>query len=557
VHSALFYSPELQALHAQQMVNLLTHRNPYTGLTYAQDPAVAFVEIVNEQSILFYTTMGPLKSYPTVRRMTAERFSDWLKARYGNQAGLVNAWGEKAFDGFEKDGFPPVGESLDKRNILPLGSPWYWDPNNLNGSQSYRRQRLLDTLEFLYSLQAECYDRYVKAVRSAGYQGEIIGSNWQAGRALSHFANLHTDWTVGTIDRHNYFGGGGARRGKGVPTFNNASMLSAPGSGMLSSGMQQVIDRPFMLSEWIHVYPNEWGAEGPAIIGAYGMGLQGWDVSFMFQNGDSGTFSNLIGRDQWDAVAPQVLGVFPAVARQVHRGDVKESEVLAVRNVHMPSLFQGKLGFDDKVKQGRDEKQLDSASVPAKALAVARTVVAFTESPKETAAFDVTQFVKDGWLVSSTGQLRWKQGRDKTDSCIVMDTPRTQAVVGFAPGQAFELRDVSIRPESRFAAVYVTAHDRGGSLASSKKLLVVAMARARNTGMRLNAEENQVVSRGTGPILLEPIKAGITLRRPGTARVTLLDHDGRRTGRSIPVTNGSLHIDGEADKTPYYLVEFD
>ena len=73
-------------------------------------------------------------------------------------------------------------------------------------------------------------------------------------------------------------------------------MLARAGSGSLSSGLQQVDDRPFMLSEWIHVFPNEWGVEGPAVLGAYGMGLQGWDVSFMFQNRDSGTFSEKIGR---------------------------------------------------------------------------------------------------------------------------------------------------------------------------------------------------------------------------------------------------------------------
>ena len=28
------------------------------------------------------------------------------------------------------------------------------------------------------------------------------------------------------------------------------------------------------------------------------MGLQGWDVSFMFQNRDSGGFSDRIGRDR-------------------------------------------------------------------------------------------------------------------------------------------------------------------------------------------------------------------------------------------------------------------
>ena len=61
---------------------------------------------------------------------------------------------------------------------------------------------------FLYELQNEFYARYVQALRTAGYQGEIVSSNWQAGRALSHYYNLHSDALVGTVDRHNYFGGG-------------------------------------------------------------------------------------------------------------------------------------------------------------------------------------------------------------------------------------------------------------------------------------------------------------------------------------------------------------
>ena len=72
-------------------------------------------------------------------------------------------------------------------------------------------------------------------------------------------------------------------------------MLHSAGSGTLSVGLQQCSDRPFMLSEWIHVFPNEWGVEGPALLGAYGCGLQGWDVSYLFQNRDSGGFSDRIG----------------------------------------------------------------------------------------------------------------------------------------------------------------------------------------------------------------------------------------------------------------------
>jgi hypothetical protein len=549
-HSAFFYSPELQHLHIRQIVNLLQHRNAYTGLTYAEDPAICAVEIINEQSILFFTSMAPLKQSATLRRQVGERFSAWLQNKYASHDGLVKAWGAKGLDGFEQDGFP-AGEHLDKHNILPLGSPWYWDPAQLSGGQAFRKQRLLDTLQFLYELQCEAYDRYVTAVRRAGYDGEILGSNWQAGRAFSHFANLHSDARVGLVDRHNYFGGGG--RGK----FNNASMLARAGSGSLSSGLQQVGDRPFMLSEWIHVFPNEWGVEGPAIIGAYGMGLQGWDVSYLFQNGDNATFSEQLGRQQWDVMAPQILGIFPAVSRQVLRGDVKTSEVVAVRNVHVPSLFEGRLGFEDKVVQGYDDKELDSSKVPAAALAVARCTVDFTGAWKETPVFDLKPHLQDGFVVSSTRQLRWRESPEgKMGGCFAMNTDGTKAVVGFAPGQSFQLGEVTITPESRFAAIYVTAPDKDGRVATARQWLITAMARARNTGMKFSPGGGELLERGRGPILLEPVKATFKLSRPGAARVHVLDQEGRRTEKTLPATDGAFTIDGARDRTPYYLVEF-
>ena len=284
-------------------------------------------------------------------------------------------------------------------------------------------------MRFLYELQNEFYDRFVAAVRKAGYAGEIVASNWQAGRAISHYYNLHSDWRIGTIDRHNYFGGGDGNR------INAATMLRVAGSGILSSGMQQAADRPFMLSEWIHENPNEWGVEGPAILGAYGMGLQGWDVSFMFQNGDNGSFSDRVGRDRWDVTAPNVLGIFPAVARQVLRGDVAVSPVTAPVFVDLPSLDNGKLGFQDQVDQQYDIKTFGSDAVPATALAAVRCVVEFTDAFRPTPKFDLSKFSHDGRIDSSTGQLSWTQGMDnKLAGFFTINTPGTRAVVGFSGG---------------------------------------------------------------------------------------------------------------------------
>jgi len=60
---------------------------------------------------------------------------------------------------------------------------------------------------------------------------------------------------------------------------------------------------------------------------------------------------------------------------------------------------------------------------------------------------------------------------------------------------------------------------------------------------------HHITQRGKVPIVIEPVRARITLHRQGKATVYLLDHDGRRTDRRLPVQGGSFAIDGARDKT--------
>ncbi len=159
---------------------------------------------------------------------------------------------------------------------------------------------------------------------------------------LPHYLNLRSDYLVGFIDRHNYFGGG-----------LSDSMLRQPGSGYFGSGLQQVVDRPFGLSEWIHVYPSLYSAEGPALIAAYGLGLQGWDASFEFQSQSARRlFSDRAGWPPWgvwEADVPTQLGQYPALARMIYRGDVLEGEAISTRRVSREALATSEFNFSDKV----------------------------------------------------------------------------------------------------------------------------------------------------------------------------------------------------------------
>lgn len=384
--SLVNFAPDLQDLNIELTVNMLSHVNPITGLRYADDPGLAFVEFQNEDNIFWSAIERSLDQAPTYRKMLCRMFSEWLLERYGSQEKLEKAWGADAI---------PKGESLEDLNIYP-------QPNHSLFSQAYEKairenttveQHLLDKMLFLYEKQMGYYQKFEKAIRDLGFKGLLVGSCWQAGSGISHFYNLHADYSVGMIDRHNYFGGGAGGHRLDTGNVKNLSMLQNPGSGLLSTGMQQVVDSPFSFSEWMSLVPNEWTAEATPIIAAYGMGLQGWDASFSFAT-DIPRYSPLLESEHhgvYNATSPLHMGLYPALARMIYRGDVTESEVITTRNVHIPSLESGKLGFEEKVIQGFDDKEFSGTFTP-NTLAIGRMPITFTEEPQETVLPDLSAY---------------------------------------------------------------------------------------------------------------------------------------------------------------------
>jgi hypothetical protein len=90
-----FYEPliKLQKDYARK---LLTHRNPYTGRAYAEDPGVAFVEVNNENGLIHAWLGGQVDRLPDpFRRQLQQAWNTWLGLAYGNTAALRRAWGVK------------------------------------------------------------------------------------------------------------------------------------------------------------------------------------------------------------------------------------------------------------------------------------------------------------------------------------------------------------------------------------------------------------------------------------------------------------------------------
>ncbi|MDR2754546.1 MAG: carbohydrate binding domain-containing protein [Planctomycetaceae bacterium] len=86
------FSPRWIELQKKWAKDLLTRKNPYTGMTLAEDPAVLVVELDNENSILengteFYTQIPEF--YQEELRVL---WNQWLKNRYKTDDMLAAAW---------------------------------------------------------------------------------------------------------------------------------------------------------------------------------------------------------------------------------------------------------------------------------------------------------------------------------------------------------------------------------------------------------------------------------------------------------------------------------
>lgn len=541
------FAEDLQNLNIELTVNMLNHVNPHTGLKYANDPALSFVEFQNEDNIFWAAIEETLKQTPTYRALLCRKFSLWLKVKYGTDAGIKKAWNNEGLE---------ANQNLASENIYPQPNHglFSWEYEQAIKEKRPVKQNILDKAAFLYEEQMKFYRKFEAAVRNTGYKGPIVGSCWQAGTGLAHLLNLHADAEVGMIDRHNYFGGGqGHSLSPGK--FDNTPMVSKIGSGLLSSGLQQVSNRPFAFSEWMSLIPNEWTAESSPMIAAYGLGLQGWDASYVFAT-DIPRYQPTIhsgsGGGIYNATSPTQMALYPALARMIYRGDVKEGETVVNRKVELASLLKGATPLNETVKQDFDRKEIEG-SFPLQLMAAGKVLLSFTNKNKIEFLNNYSSLWKDSAMNSTTGQLKWSE---KGRGYFTINTTGTKGFVGFTNKETMKLGEVTLQTNNEFAVVLVTSLDKEKGIDTARKILVTTIARAQNTGMKFSDDRNKLLERGDAPILLEPVNLSIRIDRPTQPKVTVLDHSGKTTTTELFPSGGFFQLDGSKTKAIYYLIEY-
>lgn len=539
-------SRELQESEWRYVKLLLEHKNKYTGVRYLDEPALAVLEVHNEDSIFWHAPLNDLatgKNFPKHSALMKAGFAQWLKKRYGNDERLREAWGR----GFRN------GDSVNNVK-MPLYGAWQMASGGPAQRPQQEAKRMGDFIRYLAEMQRAYYDHREEQLRDLGFKAVTVTTAWRAGGPAADPANLWTDDAMTMIDRHNYYGGGDGGHSIKEGKVNNGTHLGQPGGGILSLGFYQVEDKPFSVTEWTQLPPNQWKAEIAPLMAFYGFGMQGWDASYHFLSSRNRMGAGWPNLSSYVTDTPHFIGQFPALAFAIYKGHITEAPLAAARRVKLDDLFAGvdPLG-QDFTGGGYDNKELKgSLNTPAEVLAIGRVTAKFGDNLKPSSKVDWSKYwdQKAKIVRSLTGQLTWDYGK----RIVTVDTNKTQGVIGFAGGSTQKLSGVTVADiKTPFVSLIFTPLD-DKPLATSGHILITAMAQDKQTGTEYNADGTQLLKAGGPPLLMEPVQATITLAGPAPQSVRAVDLYGVPTDQQVTLSGKSFAIDGRY-RAYYYEVK--
>lgn len=579
---ASIFDARMIELQKEYATRLLTHLNPYTGLRYVDDPAMAIVEITNENSVFYFLRSRGL-SLPYYREALARQWNQWLVTRYGSRAALSKAWTEEGGASALADAEDPVAGSV----AFPFGKASVLDAA-LEGKikdHELAVPRVSDVLRFLGEVQGRYYETMRSHLKAMGVRVPVAGTNQMFFDADTR---LNADG-FGIMSRNQYWRHPNVHA-KPFAKFLNEPMirvdLATERNPLSVIATTSVAGKPQAVAEYNFPWPNEYRCEGWLLSAAYAC-LQDWDIFLYFNYSPDGQRLSMFP-SQSD---PARWGEVPAAATLFHRGDVararnevhvlRPSSALYAPRPDTPEsrhsefnflMFLSKVrnAFFDDVYEGGADVALACGSAAKAAVKDGTKVIRLEAEPWR--EWLMPQFVRAAQASGVAGYDRMKPDGKRFDSdtgelsldydrgLFTIRTARTKAAVGFlAEAGPIDLGEMRVESKTEFSAISVTSVD-GKKIGESRRLLLTAVGRTENTNQAYwppdenaparNRQQWMVSAAGISPVIVEPVRATVLLPIPSTAVVYLLDATGKRKDRLPAVAEGGrLRIDLSAAKS--------
>lgn len=527
---------------------LLGHVNPYTNLKWADDPALAWLSLINEPNPGNF--VGQLKE-PLLEDYR-RAWTRWYDSQH------------------------PGRTSTD---LLPLPA------------QNEESTQWTEFNVFLADNQASFYQRAKDFLRNELHCGAML-TNLNSWTNPAQMEAIRKSFDY--VDDHFYVDHPQfIERPWALPSrCDNSSPVSQGAPGGRSCAMIRVLGKPFTCTEFNYAGPGRFRGVGGILTGALGA-IQDWAGIWRFDY--SGGRENLFN--------PSPIGYFDLVTDPLNQAADRASLLLFRRGDMKPAPHSVALGVTaaDALRNPRNANGVvpgwnmlawvtkvgsvvpDDPSKPAADLvlplawgtppsdygakALAGNAYASDAADRILAAMrergwlnaQNTIDVKTNRFQSETGELTI----DAPDDRLTIDTDRTAG--GYAAaGEKIQTKAVTVQVQDTDATVWVSSVD-GQPISTSKRMVITHLTDLQNTGIRYGDRARRVLLDWGGlPHLVRKGRATVTIHvaNPEKARVWGLEINGKRTA-SVParVENGALVIpltvDAAGKARMLYEVEVD
>lgn len=538
----LFIDKRLQAGYKAWLKQTLEPKNPYTGIPLARDPALAVIQIQNEDSLFFWTIAG---LRPEQKRAYGKLFGDWLKKKYGDLEKAKQAWGNAT-----------EGEDRWSEGIVSVYGAWEMT-HHVN---DHRNARLTDQIQFCAELMRSFNNEIIQHLRSMGFKGIINAGNWKTADNMTlmdveRYVYSGSDMAT----NHNYFnpthvnptdaGMAGYTIVEGDYFMPNSTLFQP---WQMPTNMKQVRGITNVIGESVWCGPNPYQSEGPFLVSAYAS-LTGLDSFYWFAHG-ARDFDSSMGKFQ--VANPSIMGGFPAAALMFRKGYIRRGETVVSEHRALQDLWTKQIPliyeeatFDPNRDLSRTESDAMGKELMPLAYLVGRCEVTYGSDPSRTKVSDLTRFVdlSKKTVRANTGEIELNYG----EGICILNAPKAQGATGFLSKRStILLSDVIITPKNEYATVLVVSMDEQ-PIKVSKKLLLQITTQHRTYGYRtekaefnanmhnkdakpLSVNGEKILSLGRRPFNVVNTQMTIEINNKSLKKATLLDVNGYPV-RDVPL----------------------
>ena len=513
--SCTYFNPRLIELQHEYARQLLTHRNAYTGNEYRNEPCVATVEIVNENSVLEGWVNGRLVG------QDAEKADTWspIPVSYAEElTGLYNAWLAKNRPAESVAALrAEAGVAADAR--VPRLRPAEFAKASA--------ARFRTESEFYENLESTFFAGMKRLLKEElAVKAPVVGTA-DHGHGYAAYAHVASNAMFDWIDGHGYWQHPDIHGA--VPSCKNTPMVNDPFDSLVVQLARSPVEgRAYTVSEVNHPFPHEFACEGFPILTAYAL-FQDWDGIYWFTwdsgkpTGDGGIPKRAFFTVSVDPVKVANLMACGALWRQ---GGIAPAKVTVVR-----PYSQGQM--TDALRMDRKESPLFTPGFDRSLPLVHATRSRFDGGAA--AAFPPAAPL--GEIVSDTGELGW-YGADKKRGVVTVDAAGAQALIGYVRESGRATRHLAADVRNDFCSLLLVPLD-GKPVASSARLLLAATSWCGNADMQWDGKRRGLPGWGHGPTQIEPVTGTVTLRGFAGAkafRARPLTAAGALTGATLPVS---------------------